>query len=237
MKTFFAIALLLAFSTSCSPGAMDNFLNSLNDGQIGQSKIAQGLKEALRKGVEKGVQQLAVQNGFYKSPYKILLPKEAQQVTEKLRFIPGFTNVESIVIEKINHAAEDAVQQAKPIFVDAIVNMSISDAMAILKGGNDAATSYLVRSTSNSLYKAFNPIIVESLNKFGALEYWTNAVTAYNKIPLIKKVNPRLDDYITHKAMDALFDKVKKEELNIRTNLRARTTDLLRQVFALQDKS
>ncbi len=238
MKRYLSIFLILALAMSCSPSAMDNFLKQINSGnKLGQSQIAQGLKEALRKGVEKGVRQLAAKNGFYDSPYKILLPEEAQPVVSKLRFIPGFTNVEAVVIEKINHAAEDAVRRAQPIFVDAIVNMSFSDAMSILKGSNDAATNYLVRTTSQPLYEAFHPVIVESLNKFGALDYWSNAVQTYNKIPLVRKMNPQLDDYITHKAMDALFDKVKKEEANIRTNLRARTIDLLRRVFALQDKN
>ncbi len=236
MKKLIALLLITTLALACSPGAMEGFLNGLNDGQIGQSQIVKGLKEALRKGVEKGVKKLAAKNGFYTSAYKILLPEEAQQVTTKLRFIPGFTNVENIVIEKINHAAEDAVKRARPIFVDAIVNMSITDAMGILKGQNDAATNYLVRTTSDQLYKAFQPIIVQSLNKFGALDYWSDAVNTYNKIPFVKHVNPKLDDYITHKAMDALFDQVKKEEANIRTNIRARTSDLLRKVFALQDK-
>lgn len=203
---------------------------------LSSEQIGNGLKEALKIGVGKGSDRLSSLDGYLKSQYKILLPEEAQKVTNKLQRIPGFDKVESKMIEKINRAAEDAAKSAKPIFVSAIKQMTFQDAMSILKGEKNAATQYLDRSTKTQLYNEFQPVIVQSLNKFKALDYWEDAVNAYNKIPFIgEKVNPRLDDYITNRALDGLFGMVAKEELNIRNNVSARTSDLLRKVFAQQD--
>jgi hypothetical protein len=149
--------------------------------------------------------------------------------------IPGFQNVEEVILEKVNHAAEDAVKKASPIFVNAITSMTINDAMGILMGEKNSATTYLNSKTYNPLMGEFEPVIVTALNKYGALDYWTDAVTAYNKIPFVKKVNPKLEQYITEKALVSLFDRVEKEELNIRQNIGARSTDLLKRVFAKQD--
>jgi hypothetical protein len=102
-------------------------------------------------------------------------------------------------------------------------------------GDKNAATEYLEKTTRNKLYQEFNPVIVASLDKFNAREYWSDAVTAYNKLPLVKDVNPSLEDHVTQQALNGLFDMVAKKELDIRTNLSARTTDLLRRVFAKQD--
>ena len=144
--------------------------------------------------------------------------------------------MEENILEKINRGAEDAAKSAKPIFVNAIKSMSFSDALSILKGEKDAATKYLKRTTFNQLYDQFNPVIVQSLDKFNARKTWSDAVTAYNSIPLnSNKADPNLDDYVTKMALDGLFKQVAKEELDIRTNLRSRTTDLLRKVFAAQD--
>jgi hypothetical protein len=113
--------------------------------------------------------------------------------------------------------------------------MTINDALGILMGEKNAATTYLDTKTHNPLFGEFQPVIVNSLNKFNALDYWTDAVNAYNKIPFVKKVNPKLEDYITEKALSSLFNRIEKEEIAIRENVNNRTTDLLRRVFAKQD--
>lgn len=197
-------------------------------------QIGNGLKEALNIGIGKGSDRLSALDGYYKSAYKILLPPEAQKVENTLRSIGAGRLVDN-AIEKINRAAEDAAKGAKPIFVSAIKQMTIQDAMGLLKGDKNAATQYLNRTTYNQLYNQFQPVIVNALNKRKALDAWETAVNKYNKIPLVQKLNPELDDYITNKALDGLFSMVEKEELNIRNNVSARTTDLLRKVFAKQD--
>lgn len=114
--------------------------------------------------------------------------------------------------------------------------MTIQDAVGILMGSSDAATRYLENSTRSKLYNQFNPIVVQSLNKFGALDYYKQVVDKYNSIPLVDKLNPRIDDFVTNKALDGLFGMVQNEELQIRKDPAKRVTDLLRRVFAKQDR-
>jgi len=134
----------------------------------------------------------------------------------------------------LNRGAEDAAKEAKPIFVEAVKQMTIQDAWAILKGEKDAATQYLKSSTSTLLKEKFQPIIQESLNKVNATKYYADLVNTYNKVPLVQKVNPALDDYATDKAIEGLFVMIAKEEKNIRENPLARTSELLKKVFEAQ---
>ncbi len=201
-----------------------------------QSEVASGLKEALEKGVNTGTDMLSLTDGYYKSAYKIFLPEEAQTVVKRLKSVPGFANLEDDLIERLNRAAEDAASKAKPIFKKAITSMTIGDAMNILMGEKNAATLYLNKVTYDDLYREFIPVIRQSLNTVNANELWQTAITAYNRIPLVQKVNPNLDDYVTHKALDGLFGMIAKEELEIRTNAKARSSELLKKVFAQQDK-
>ncbi|MEP6795378.1 MAG: DUF4197 domain-containing protein [Saprospiraceae bacterium] len=200
------------------------------------AEIGSGLKQALEFGINEGATLLSQRDGYFKSAYKILLPEEARRVTNRLKVIPGFSDLENVIVEKLNHAAEDAAKSAAPIFVDAIKEMTFDDALNILLGAKDAATQYLHTKTYSPLYQKFQPVIVTSLNKFNAIQYWADAINAYNKIPLVEKVNPKLDEYVTEKALDGLFSMVAQKELVIRTDVSSRTTDLLKKVFAKQDK-
>jgi len=222
---------------SCSPAELQQVLGSvLENDAITQGEASTGLKEALKIGISKGTEQLSAVNGYFNSPYKILLPPEARKITDRLQKVPGFNQIENILLEKINRGAEDAAKKAKPIFVDAIRQMTFEDAMQILLGRDNAATAYLNNKTNANLYQAFNPVIIESLDKFNARKYWSDAVKVYNQIPFTEKANPSLEDYVTTQALNGLFSMVEKEELNIRKNVSARTSDLLRKVFAKQDK-
>ncbi len=203
--------------------------------EISTTDVANGLKEALNQGTSKGADALSATDGYFKSVYKIFLPDDAKKVCSKLSVIPGFTNIENDVIEKLNRAAEDAATKAKPIFISAIKQMTIQDAWNILKGEKNAATQYLNRTTHQALYNEFKPVISTSMEKVGAIQLWTSAVNKYNQIPLVKKMNPDMSDYVTQKALEGLFKKIAEEELNIRTNLTARTSDLLKKVFSKQD--
>lgn len=202
---------------------------------LSEEEVGAGLKEALNLGVGKAVDFLSAEDGYYKSIYKILLPEEAQTVIDKLKAVPGFADVEQNLIEKMNRAAEDAADKAKPIFVSAIKQMTIRDAMDILLGEKDSATRYLEKTTYDPLYDEFRPIIIEALDKVNAREYWKSAVTAYNKIPFVKKTNPELDDHVTSSALVGMFSLIQTKEEDIRGNQSSRTSDLLRKVFAEQD--
>jgi Protein of unknown function (DUF4197) len=203
---------------------------------LSQDEVGKGLKEALNIGLSEATDFLSAKDGYYKSSYKILMPEEAQKVVSKLKIIPGFSNIEADLTERMNRAAEDAAQKAKPIFLAAIKKMSFSDAMNILMGNKDAATRYLQKSTSDALYAEFKPIIQASLDKVNARTYWKEATTAYNKIPFATKTNTELDDHVTKMALVGMFSLVEQKEKGIRENPKLRTSDLLKKVFGKQDK-
>ena len=229
--------LFLAFQMmACTQQELQSALGTvLGSENLTNADIASGLKQALEIGITEGATRLSQKDGYFKSPYKILLPEEARQVTNRLQNIPGFSEVENEILERINRGAEDAAKKATPIFVDAIKGMSFNDALGILMGENNAATTYLNQATYQSLYNEFNPVIIESLDKFNARKYWEDAVNAYNRIPFIEKANPDLGDYVTQEALNGLFSMVAKKELDIRVNVNARTSELLKKVFAKQD--
>lgn len=206
------------------------------DVPLSQEEAGNGLKEALNNGIGEAVTFLSAKDGYFKSPYKILLPEEAQKVVYRLKAVPGFTNLEADLTERMNRAAEDAATKAKPIFVEAIKKLTFQDAMNILMGNPDAATRYLEKNTFNPLYAEFKPVIQSSLDKVNAREYWKTAVTAYNKLPLVTKTNPELDDHVTKMALKGMFSLVQKKEEGIRSNVSLRNSDLLKKVFAKQDK-
>lgn len=234
MKNFILSLTLIFAVTLPSCDTLQQAANDyLNEPTI--TEIGLGLKQALEFGISEGSKVLSARDGYYKSIYKILLPEEARIVTERLKVIPGFSNLEDVILEKLNRAAEDAAKSAAPIFVDAIRQMTFDDAVNILMGPDDAATQYLNAKTFDPLYQEFKPVIVTSLNKFNAIEYWADAVNAYNKIPFVSKVNPNLDEYVTEKALEGLFAMVAKKELGIRNDVSQRTTDLLKKVFRKQD--
>lgn len=200
------------------------------------SNIGGGLKEALNIGVDQAVSSLSADNGYFESPYKILLPKEALKVTSKLSKVPGFQNVEKDLIAKMNQAAEIAAKKAGPIFLNSIKQMSFKDATNILMGEDDAATRYLENTSRTELYKSFLPVIQASLDEVNARSYWNDAVSAYNKIPFTKKLNPELDDHVNNKALDGMFELVQVKETGIRNDSSLRTSPLLKEVFGKQDK-
>lgn len=205
-------------------------------GSLSQEEAGNGLKEALNLGVSEAVDFLSAENGYLGSAYKILLPPEVEKVTTRLKAVPGFSNVEAELIEKMNRAAEIAAAKAKPIFISAIKQMTFKDALDILMGDKDAATRYLERTTGQALFAEFQPVIQASLDEVNAREYWRGAVTAYNRIPLVEKTNPELDEYVTQRALAGLFGLVEKKERNLRENPSLRTSELLQKVFSRQDK-
>ena len=201
-------------------------------GGVTESEAGAGIKEALGQGLVKAVLQLNRTDGFFKDAlYKVLLPPDAKKIENTLRDI-GMGKMVDKAILAINRAAEDAAAFAKPIFVDAIKSMTISDAIGLVRNGDTSATHFFRVKTTDKLIAAFMPVIKTSLDKVEATKYYGDIVTTYNNFPTtFKKINPDLPGFVTIKATDALFDLVAKEELNIRQNLIARTSDLLRKVF------
>lgn len=231
------ISLLVFTMITFSCGELQQVVNSLpgGAGELSQLEIANGLKQALEFGIDKQVSKLTAKDGFYKNELvKILLPEELQKVDQTLRDI-GFGNLADEGIKALNRAAEDAVKEATPIFVNAVKDITFNDAKNILLGADNAATNYLEGRTKTALYNKFNPVINNSFSKVGADVIWEQVINKYNSIPLVKDVNPDLTDYVTTEALKGVYTMIAVEEKQIRTKIGSRTTDLLRRVFALQD--
>lgn len=203
----------------------------LESGKLTSDEAVKGIKEALSKGTEETVDLVSDLNGYYKNPeIKIPFPEDAKKVESTLRKAGLGSQVDDAV-ESMNRAAEDAAVEAKKIFIDAIKNMTVKDALDIVGGNKDAATMYLKSNTSQSLSEKFRPIIENSLKKVDATKYWETVTKSYNKIPFTKKVETDLTEYVTARALEGLFIMIAKEELKIRENPAARTSEILKKVF------
>ncbi|MBP8114406.1 MAG: DUF4197 domain-containing protein [Chitinophagaceae bacterium] len=228
MKKLLTILLLSSALSSC------DVLSNLPGvgGGVTESEAGDGIKEALGQGLVKAVLKLNKEDGFFKDAlYKVLLPPDAKKIENTLRDL-GMGNMVNKAILQINRAAEDAAGFAKPIFVDAIKSMTISDAIGLVRNGDTSATHFFRVKTTDKLIAAFLPVIKTSLDKLNATKFYGDVVNTYNNFPTtFKKINPDLPSYVTERATDALFDLVAKEEVNIRQNIVARTSDLLRKVF------
>lgn len=201
-------------------------------GGVTEAEAGQGIKEALGQGLVKAVLQLNRQDGFFGDAfYKILLPPDAKKIETTLRDL-GMNKIVDKAILSINRGAEDAVGYATPIFTDAIKQMTLTDAINIVRGGDTSVTHYFRTKTTDKLIAAFSPVIKSSLDKVEATRYYGDIVKTYNSFPTtFNKVNPDLPGFVTEKATNALFDLVSKEEKNIRQNPLARTTEILKKVF------
>lgn len=239
ITTTLSLFLFIAVLPAQNLGGLLNKAKKVVTGEeeLSKEEVGNGLKEALNLGVEEAVDFLSAEDGYYESVYKILLPEEARMIVDKVKMVPGFQNVEQELILRVNRAAELAASKATPIFVDAIKQMTFQDAMNILMGEQNAATQYLNRTTYQALYGEFNPVIVNSLDEVNANQYWEDVTTAYNKLPFVKKVETDLDGYVTDKALEGMFGLIEKKEEKIRDDVGARTSPLLKKVFAQQDKN
>jgi hypothetical protein len=228
----FLISLLLLCGESTSQVNLSDLLKRIPRSGISENEASQGIKEALTQGVTKAVLNLNKTDGFFGNElYKLLLPPDARKAETTMRRIGLGKQVDKAILA-INRGAEDAVGSATPIFVKAIKEMTVTDALNIVKGNRDAATQYFKRKTSEDLIAAFAPPVKSSLDKTYATKYYTDIANTYNRLPTtFEKINPDLTSYVVTKAVDALFDQVAREEANIRSNPLARTTDILRKVF------
>jgi hypothetical protein len=232
MKKLIVIGSLFIFPLSGCDTAR-NILSSGGNGNLSNSDVVQGLKEALRVGTDSATFHLGLLDGFYGDDIiRIVMPPEAQKLEKTLRDV-GFGKTVDQAILSMNRAAEDASKYVGGIFVNSIKQMTIQDALGILKGGNFAATDYLKRTTTVQLTAACKPIISHSLQYVNATKYWKDVFTAYNRFSN-NPVNTDLTDYVTQKTLDGLFYHIGLEEQKIRKDPAARITDILKKVFGNQ---
>src|SRR6476661_212711 len=206
-------------------------LNTDSKPGLSNDEIISGLKQALSVGTNNAAKQLSNPDGFFKdAAIKILMPEEAKKVETKLRGLGMGKQVDNAVLS-MNRAAEDASKEVTPIFINAIKGMTIQDGVGILKGGDFAATNYLKDKTTASLTEKFRPVIEASLAKVGATKYWNTIFSNYNRFSS-EKINPDLTAYVTERALAGIFHQVSLEEQQIRKDPMARTSDILKKVFA-----
>ncbi|WP_221391901.1 DUF4197 domain-containing protein [Dyadobacter sp. NIV53] len=241
-QKFLIVTLLWIFSSCAADAQLNKKLGGILDqlkspaGALSDGDIVGGLKEALNIGISNGSAEASKVDGFFKNELiKIAVPPEAQKVATTLRKMGMGAEVDKFTLS-LNRAAEDAAKKSKPIFLKAITSMTIPDALTILKGSDDAATQYLKKTTNADLYKTFFPVVDSTLNINKATEYYSELVTVYNKLPLVKKVDPNLKEYATQKTIDGLYVLIAQEEKKIRVDPAARVTDLLKQVFSKAGK-
>jgi hypothetical protein len=195
------------------------------------NEAAGGLHEALAKGIDVAVSQLGAQNGFLNDPrVAIPLPEPLQKAERALTLIGMGGQGEELRVA-MNHAAENAVSHAKPIFTQALRHMTLADAKAILTGGNDAGTQYFRRTTSAQLGAKFKPIVAAQTAKLGLARQYNEYAGKASQVGLISSQTANLDDYVTGKALDGLFSRMADEERAIRKNPLGQGSELLKKVF------
>jgi len=252
-KKIFILTLIVLSTAACTElmqVATTVASNSLSTGTtVTTADNVSGLKSALNLGIEKAVSGLSATDGFYKDAVlKLVMPDDAKAIVDNIKLIPGGQALVDKAVLSMNRSAEDAVKEATPIFKNAIINMSFSDVTGVLFGGKNAATEYLRKTTYNSLKSAFAPKIQASLAKplvagVSTTKTWSSLTSAYNSVAGtavgsvagMKKVNTNLQEYVTERALDALFTKIATEENEIRTNPTARVSAILQKVFGQLD--
>ena len=235
MKLFASVLTALIISVTATAqvnlNQVWNTVNSNLGAGLSNADITKGLKEALNVGSRNAGDKASKVDGFYKNPQiKIPWPSQARDMKTTLNNM-GMKKQVAEFEKQLNRAAEDAAKKAAPIFMAAVTSMTINDGLTILRGNNDEATQYLKRTTNAQLTNEFRPVIKESLQRVQITKYWNPLFTKYNKLPMVKKVNPNLEEYVTQKAIEGLFKLVAQEELRIRQDPAARISEILRKVF------
>lgn len=236
-KVILSATLVIGLATANAQNIINQAMNTVNsivNGQgttVSNEEVIKGLREALTVGTKNSTDLASKLDGFYKNPaIKIPFPKDAKDMEQRLRAL-GMNKECDNFIMTLNRAAERAAKDASPIFINAITSMSLSDGISILKGADNAATKFLQDKTTSDLKIKFLPVVKAALQEVQITKYWKPLFTRYNKIPMVKKVNPNLEDYVTVMSIDGLFKLIAQEELKIRKDPKSRITDLLKKVF------
>lgn len=233
---FFALVFLLTAVPFLHAGwkeLLQSKLKPLTQTSLDSTQIGKGLKEALSVGIDQAVAKAGATNGYFMNDrIKIRFPPQLSMVEKGLRGIGMGSKVEDFE-KSVNRAAESAAPLAKGALLDAVMGLSIDDAQAILKGGDTAATDYFRKKTWDQLYRSVSPVMKKTLNQYSASQKYDQILQAYNAIPLAAK--PKMisaEDYATSRALDGLFVLIADQEKKIRTDPKARVTDLLKRVFS-----
>ena len=235
MLRLLLVVIGIGLATSPASAQVDQFLKSMGIGQqssLPDVKVDAGLKQALQVATEKSVSLTGRTNGYFSNQaIKILMPEKLQTVESGLRVVGYGPQVDQFVLS-MNRAAEQAAPAAKKIFTDAITGMTFDDAKKILSGGNTSATEFFKAKTTDQLTAAFKPVVDKTMAQTGVVQQYQALMGRFDAIPFVRSQTFDIDGYVTGKALDGLFHVIGEQETLIRTNPTARTTELLREVFA-----
>jgi hypothetical protein len=233
MRIVFACVLMIIVA-GCTAEQWEratSMLGTAGDGQLDARTVAAGLKEALRVGTQRAVEEASSQGGYLNDPeLHISLPGQLGEMADTLRSV-GLGGQVDALERRMNRAAEEAAAQAAPVFMEAIAGITFEDARQILTGGETAATDYLRRATSDELRQEYRPVVERHLKSVGVIDLYNRLMDRYQALPLAPAVDFRPRDYVTDEALNGLFSLLAEEERKIRANPAARTTELLRTVF------
>jgi hypothetical protein len=239
MRTILISMMLSVSLVSCTPQQIQQATDILfGDGGITQQEAAGGMKEALKLGLITATGLLSGEDGYYgNSLVRIPWPEEAEFVMNAMTAL-GMQDKVDNVTRSLNRAAEKAAEEALDVFMESLRQMTLRDAIAIVKGGHGAGTDYFRRTTNDILTERYRPIIEVSLGEVNATSIWSNTIEVYNNLPIPgkKDVETDLTAFVTAKAMDGLFFMVEKKENEIRDKVSARSSDLLQKVFGYADQ-
>jgi hypothetical protein len=231
LLVMFAIHTPAAYAAEKSGNVLTGILDAFKGKKLDESKIVQGLKEALEIGTANAVKAVSKVDGFYKNPQiKIPLPETVQKAESVLRAVGYGPKIDELSLS-MNRAAEKAAPKAKALFWDAVKQMTFEDARQILKGSDDAATRYFEGKTRGQLQQLFSPIVHKTMTEVGVTRTYQQLYAKVNTIPYAGRLNLDLDAYVTGKALDGLFYMVAEEERKIRKDPAAQVTQLLKEVF------
>ena len=235
MLRLLLVVIGIGLATSPASAQVDQFLRSMGIGQqssLPDVKVDAGLKQALQVATEKSVRLTGRPNGYFgNQAIKILMPEKLQTVESGLRMVGYGPQVDEFVLS-MNRAAEQAAPAAKKIFTDAITGMTFDDAKKILSGGNTSATEFFKAKTTDQLTVAFRPVVDKTMAQTGLVQQYQALMGRFDAIPFMQSQTFDIDGYVVGKALDGLFHVIGEQETLIRTNPAARTTELLREVFA-----
>jgi hypothetical protein len=238
MRKFWGILLISSLLMGCTAQQIQETVGAVLGTTYGnptEQEAGQGLKDALGIGITKGMGLLSQADGFLGNDLvRIPWPEQATQVKDVMQKLGMQKQVDNVTTS-LNRAAEKASGVAIDVFIQSIKQMTVTDALQIITGGNGAGTAYLKKTTTPILTEKFRPIIDQSLGQVNATKYWSDATSIYNKVPFVKPVNTDLTGFVTEKALEGVFKMVEKEENNIRANPLARTSELLKKVFGFAD--
>ena len=241
-KQFWIVTIIfLFFALPCFAGSewlkkigadVNTKMDSIKDVQLSDTKIGEGLKEALKVGVENAVKATGKTDGYYANELiKIAMPPKLQMIEKPLRTLGFAKQIDEFVLS-MNRAAEKAAPSAQAIFLDAILKVSIKDVQSLYKGRPSAATDFLRTKTYNKLRGQFAPVVTKALADYNVTKKYQDIISRYQQLPMAQKFPaPSVEDYVINKSLDGLFKVLGQEEAKIRQDPAARTTSLLKEIF------